>query len=336
MRGEYRYSDFGHMGDSPAPTSMGVYYTADRHLDQQQVQVGVSYRFNDGVMPPVAAPTVLADLPSFKGPAPLLVSPPPLWTGLHAGVNVGGSFDVNARSHSVAADLFDDFNPAAAGAAAAASVAREAEGTYANLIGGGQFGYDHQFSNNMIAGAEADLQGAPGSSPAIAFQSAATDPIGTPTTMLTSGQFRHSLDWLGTLRGRIGILATPALLVYGSGGLAYGGVSLSTAYATADLAGVYGAGSGYASHSDARLGWTGGGGVEWMFAPAWSAKLEYLYTDLGTASANTVVAGTNSTTGAAGYAYAASTTYRFTSNLVRAGLNYHFNWSEPVSVVAKY
>ena len=53
MSGEYRYTDFGHMGDFPAATSMGVAYTADRHLDQNQVQVGFSYKFGEDV--PVSA-----------------------------------------------------------------------------------------------------------------------------------------------------------------------------------------------------------------------------------------------------------------------------------------
>jgi len=51
VRGEYRYADFGRMSESPAATSMGAFYAADRHLDQNQVQVGLSYKFGE----PVAA-----------------------------------------------------------------------------------------------------------------------------------------------------------------------------------------------------------------------------------------------------------------------------------------
>ena len=47
VRGEYRYTDFGHMGDLPAATSLGAAYAADRHLDQNQVQVGLSYKFGE-------------------------------------------------------------------------------------------------------------------------------------------------------------------------------------------------------------------------------------------------------------------------------------------------
>ncbi|HMK89141.1 MAG TPA: outer membrane beta-barrel protein, partial [Methylocystis sp.] len=55
VRGEYRYTDFGHMGDLPAATSMGAFYAADRHLDQNQVQVGLSYKFGEPVTASVSA-----------------------------------------------------------------------------------------------------------------------------------------------------------------------------------------------------------------------------------------------------------------------------------------
>ncbi|MFY9657460.1 MAG: outer membrane beta-barrel protein, partial [Methylocystis sp.] len=47
VRGEYRYADFGRLSESPAATSLGAFYAADRHLDQNQVQVGLSYKFGE-------------------------------------------------------------------------------------------------------------------------------------------------------------------------------------------------------------------------------------------------------------------------------------------------
>ncbi|HXZ16087.1 MAG TPA: TonB-dependent receptor [Roseiarcus sp.] len=334
VRGEYRYTDFGQLGDIPAPTSMGAFYTADRHLDQQQVEVGVSYHFNGGATAPLET-AVAGGLPSIKGPLSV-PSWTPAWSGFYAGANVGGTFWVNATTHAVGADLFDDNAPAAAGGASASSASGRAQASYAHLIGGGQFGYNHQFEGKVVAGLETDIQGVPSSSDGISFTSSAVDPNGSATTMTTFGLFRHSLDYLGTVRGRLGLLATPSLLVYSGGGLAYGGVNFSTTYSSVDAAGFYGVGTGSSSYSNARLGWTGVGGLEWMFAPRWSAKLEYAFYDLGTATTHTVVVGPNTTTGATGYAYAASTSLRFNSNLVRAGLNYHFNWEDALPVVAKY
>ena len=79
---------------------------------------------------------------------------------------------------------------------------------------------------------------------------------------------------------------------------------------------------------------TAGGGVEWMFMPNWSGKLEYLYYDLGSvASPQTALSGAGAT---GPWAYTASTSARFNGHIVRAGLNYHFNWASPSPVVAKY
>jgi outer membrane immunogenic protein len=63
------------------------------------------------------------------------------------------------------------------------------------------------------------------------------------------------------------------------------------------------------SDSASRAGWTLGGGVEWMFAPKWSTKLEYLYIDTGNTSVTL---------------FGAPFTGRATDNIVRVGLNYHF------------
>lgn len=74
-----------------------------------------------------------------------------------------------------------------------------------------------------------------------------------------------------------------------------------------------------------QIGWTVGAGAEWMFAPQWSFKAEYLYVDLGNIS-NTIT-----------YTYGANTstltsTVRDRETIVRAGVNYHFGGP----IVAKY
>jgi outer membrane immunogenic protein len=76
--------------------------------------------------------------------------------------------------------------------------------------------------------------------------------------------------------------------------------------------------------------------LEWLFWPHWSAKVEYLYYELGRVSypiAPTV--GTIIGTGAIGFVNISQATTHFNGNIVRAGVNYHFNWGAP-PVVAKY
>ena len=80
------------------------------------------------------------------------------------------------------------------------------------------------------------------------------------------------VDWFGSERVRLGVLASPDVLLYGTGGLAWAHYKFDeTSLAGATLA----------SFDQYRIGWAGGAGLEWAFAPLWSAKVEYLHSDLG-------------------------------------------------------
>jgi len=283
----------------------------------------------------LTVPALAADLPALK--APPYVPPPPLWTGFYAGLNAGGTFSTGSGVANSSGDLYDDYAPAAAGAAGALSALVSGSGISNNsgVLGGGQVGYNFQFQQNLVVGLEADLQGLSGSNSGVVV-GAAPDPRATATQMVTTGQYNASLDYLGTLRGRAGFLLSPTWLAYATGGLAYGGGNLSATFATVDAAGVYGPGFGPSTYAQTRVGWTVGAGVEWMFLPNWSARVEYLYYDLGTVTTNSVVAGLNNGTGTVGYAYGTSTSANFNGHILRAGVNYHFNWSSPAPVIAKY
>jgi outer membrane immunogenic protein len=115
-------------------------------------------------------------------------------------------------------------------------------------IGGVYGGYNAAIDNNIIVGVEAD---------------------GTLTSKRGSnGVTSVSNPWDGTLRARIGY-GTQNWLLYGTGGLAVGSIKASTA-------GV--------SESDTKTGWTAGVGAEALLTAKMSARVEYRYTNLGTAS----------------------------------------------------
>jgi outer membrane immunogenic protein len=79
--------------------------------------------------------------------------------------------------------------------------------------------------------------------------------------------------------------------------------------------------------------------MEWMFAPNWSAKAEYLYYDLGNSNSKMTMIGYDSAdAGSDAYFNGSSTTFtsRFNGNVVRAGVNYHFNLANVAPVVAKF
>jgi len=203
-----------------------------------------------------------------------------------------------------------------------------------------------QFYSHFLAGIEADFQGVASGSGGGQALGLATNPLFVGfvnPVFATATHAQMGLDYLGTVRGRLGYLATPSLLVYASGGFAYGGATLSAQQFTFDGSGLINPGFGGTSYSNTRFGWTVGAGVEWMFAPNWSVKAEYLYYDLG--GANTTfgpVVGTNialftpTPVGGPIWAYATSVSSRFDGHIVRAGVNYHFNFGAASPIVAKF
>jgi outer membrane immunogenic protein len=125
----------------------------------------------------------------------------------------------------------------------------------------------------------------------------------------------QQLKWLGTLRARAGFLATPMLMIYGTGGLAFGQVkdTISVTGIPTALTGVTVA----SSNDEIRFGFAGGGGAELMVAGPWSAKVEYLYYHL---SDDTVMLNFNSLPNGPG----TFVNYRFRNegHIFRLGLNY--------------
>jgi len=103
-------------------------------------------------------------------------------------------------------------------------------------------------------------------------------------------------EWLATARGRIGY-AFDRWLPFLTGGAAFGDVKMTPV--------------GGASETETRIGWTVSGGLEYAFQGAWSAKVEYLYLDLGKASCDVATCGV-------------ATDVTFKTSIVRGGINYHF------------
>jgi outer membrane immunogenic protein len=321
--------------------------------------------FSIAALTVLAGSALAADLPHYKAPPPPPPPPPPLWTGFYVGLNAGGTW---SQSNSVYTSSFpvaatgDTALNAGSAAYLASSMALGASGIVSTgnnggFIGGGQIGYNWQFYNSFVAGVEADIQGIASSRSNAATASVLslggdnpnfffTNPAGVPDLLATTISSYKQLDYIGTVRGRLGYLVTPTLLVYGTGGLAYGGVSLRTSIfqGNTDCANfgappcLTPAAFGGNSFSDTRVGWTAGAGLEWMFWPNWSTKVEYLYYDLGNVTVpNGVLAASYSAPPTALLAAIASQTRtRFDGHIVRVGVNYHFNWGAPAPVYAKY
>jgi outer membrane immunogenic protein len=115
------------------------------------------------------------------------------------------------------------------------------------------------------------------------------------TTTNCIGTCETSSNWLGTARGRFGY-AFDRFLPYVTGGAAFG-----------DIKGTSGG-----SFSKTAVGWTAGGGIEYAFLYNWSAKVEYLYADLGKATCSSACSGGN------------PIDVTYSAQIVRGGLNYKF------------
>ncbi len=264
---------------------------------------------------------------AVKAPPP---SPPPpcVWCGWYVGLNIGGTW-LNNNVQTVGTPVSSAGTFANEAALAAALATTSLNGTRGGFLGGAQVGYNWQLNNSVIAGFEADFQG---SDARRGTNSGSTSvvPVFLNETISSLTAVSKSVDYLGTVRARLGVTVTPTLLLYGTGGLAYGGVKSSTTIAQSDCCilpgGVTATYAGSGASSNTRAGWTIGAGLESMFASHWSMKVEYLYYDLGMVNygVGPLVAnapGFPSPT----WVVAAQSNTRLNGNILRIGLDYHFS-----------
>jgi len=265
----------------------------------------------------VVQPAMSADLPAepaYKA-APLIV-PVYDWTGFYVGLNGGYSRGNSSNTYTIT------------GFAPVASTTQMNGGVF-----GGQAGYNWQPNRNFVIGIEADLQGT--------WQIGTDNPAGTSTTSCIAGiplctittntvGVDEKLRWFGTARARLGFVPWDHVMFYVTGGAAFGEVewnATTTNAVTTTLSGTSlgttTAGINSATATSTHTGWTVGGGSEWVLSGGWTAKLEYLFVDLGTIG-NTFTAG--------GVVPTVVETSHVRDNIVRIGLNYRFGGP----VVARY
>ncbi|MGC1446728.1 MAG: porin family protein [Xanthobacteraceae bacterium] len=242
-----------------------------------------------------------APKPHYPPPPP--PPPPPAfsWTGAYVGANLGYSWG-NAHSTYNGGAGFTGF-----GIPNVLLGGQHVDG----FIGGVQLGYNWQASNMWVYGLETDFQGSGergngnfGANYFFDFPAGFSALNASVTTKIL---------WFGTVRARAGYLIRPDLLIYATGGLAYGSIKSAGNFTDTNLPASWAFGG-----TSTQVGWTVGGGVEgavWN-SSAWTWKVEYLYIDYGTLNFSGV-------TGDASFpTYAWST--HVTDNIVRGGVNYKF------------
>ncbi len=218
-----------------------------------------------------------ADLP----PAPQL--PPleaePLWTGFYAGLNVGGAFGSSRNAFTIAGFGLPSFATSLDG-----------------VIGGGEVGYNWQ-TGPWVLGLEANFEGS-------GLSGGRNAPCLPSLCGAFAASYAQRLSWFGTLRPRIGY-ALGNWLFYATGGGALGQVETNAAASVGSFVAADRRGG-------TRDGWTLGGGVEVALAPGWSAKIEYLYLDLGSGTTTYLLTPP------------ISNASRLSANVITTGVNYRF------------
>lgn len=246
-------------------------------------------------------PAVAADMP-VRAPvykaAPAAVMTAYNWNGCYVGGHAGWDWvDLDSDTFIRSTGAFRQHLPV----------------SWDGFVGGGQLGCNWMPQRNIVLGIEADV-----SAGNLKTNFDVESPEGIASKEL-------KLKWSATVRGRIGY-AFDNWLIYGTGGFALARFSHYNIQITCGPANPTCMGAGLFNPEtlySTLKGWTVGGGFEFGFAPNWTAKLEYLYTDYGTAEQTGVIFNRR---------YVA----HLTTNVVRLGVNYRFGDYGKGPVVAGY
>ena len=242
------------------------------------------------------ASAMAADLPVFVKARPVVAVAP--WTGFYGGPHVGYGWGSKK--------FFDNF-PTPDGELDAAAAVKGG-------LGGLQGGYNHQF-NWLVVGVEGDFSwsGANGNFPCFPFgdQVCSAKP-----------------EWLGSVAGRLGVAYGPALF-YVKGGAAwthdhFTDLATCSGNQPRSRAGITAACGDMFFGDQTRPGWLFAVGIEYLFARNWSAKLEYDYMDFGSRSVPLIDGGNGFFT----------EDIHQKMQVVKVGLNYHFDWGVATSMPA--
>jgi opacity protein-like surface antigen len=292
VRLEYLHYDFGDSGSSFS-SNTGLPLVQSRTSSDLTVDVvrgGLSYKFDPLVA--ASAGATPAMMPIFK--APVHVAAPWSWSGFYLGAHGGYGW-----GHDPFTRTFFDGLLTLSGV--------DSRG----FVGGFQAGANWQ-SGDIVGGLEIDLSGT-GIKGSTTTSSAL---VGLVSTVTQTDKF----DVLGSARARLGYLATPSVLVYGTGGLAW-----TRFVATVDTSQV-GAGAFITSAATPswEFGWVAGAGIETrLWDTNWLGRIEYLHYDFGDSGGTSEV----DATGGVVTFTSSNPSGHLTTDLVRAALSYKLDWS---------
>ena len=295
-KGEYLYVDVAGSNTGTGNPLNIIVKNNGSATPWNMMRAGINYHFNSETLQPLM-PTAFND-GSLLAKGPTTRGPLPLWTGFYAGLNAGYGFGTNDEASATSSgpqgfsttfnNIFSTMPLSGVGLSQSGNISNNQNG----FIGGFQTGYNYQFRDRLVLGLETDIQGSNirGGGNHTGFGSNVNGVNNATATSIGGVQISSGVDWLGTVRGRLGYLWNPSLLIYGTGGLSYGGVHANvtnqayTFYLDKTLPDFEQGNQpffGASSSSQTLVGWNAGGGVEWMASSRWSVKAEALYWNLG-------------------------------------------------------
>lgn len=259
---------------------------------------------------------------TFSTTAAFAAEPPSFdWTGPYAGVSLGGVFNGETKFDRTTGALPNNTNALTQGLRPTNYTVDDS-----GFTAGAQIGYNQLLGGNVIIGVEADLSYTDLDKTDTLSNTTMIGPLGAPSAVPVTriNQYSGGLDYLGTVRGRLGY-AFDRFMVYGTGGLAFGRVDRQIIF--------YGPNAPtepyfMGSENGTKTGYTYGAGLEYaaatdtMFNPFHSSavtfRVEYLHYDLGDDTLN--FPGVNGGATIGGY----TARVRTEGDVVRAGVNYRF------------
>jgi opacity protein-like surface antigen len=305
---EYLYLDFGRVSTlaTNPMNSTPLAINFDSRVTNHVARLGLNYKF-DPAGTVYAAPAGSTSPMLFKAPVLAVWS----WAGAYIGGTIGYS-----AGRLKTDTIFSD--PASGTQLFATRASRQLDGA----IGGAQAGYNW-LAGIWLAGIEGDLNYSgqraklnavcPGEICNPALIGVVADP-----SVIANFEQGQKLEWFATLRGRLGVTVTPDAIAYVTGGLAVGEVMTAGTVFGFDASGN--PVNTIVSSHNTNAGWTVGGGIEGRIIGNWTAKVEYLFLDLGTVT--TIPAP------AANATIAAAFNSRVTDSILRVGVNYKFDAEE--------
>jgi opacity protein-like surface antigen len=290
VRLEYLHYDFGDSGSFSSSASntsvIGGRVTAD------VVRAGLSYKFEGGI--PFAAAAAPGPM-MYK--APVRIAAPWSWSGFYLGAHGGYGWG------------HDPFDKSPVGVPLSGVDSR-------GFVAGFQAGGNWQ-SGAFVGGLELDLSGT-----GIKGSGSGTTTTGLAAVTVSTATQSDNLDLLGSARARLGYLATPSVLLYGTGGLAW-----THFIATTDTSQTTGGGAPVTTSTATptwELGWVAGIGIETRLGDSnWLARIEYLHYDFGDSGGASEV---DTSPGGAVTFVSSTTSGRLTTDVVRAALSYKLDW----------